>query len=294
MKSNKLKELKILLPKDISDSVSDLLLGMDADSVSETCEDTLICEINSYFDCKTDISEVVKKVETFISMLHENSGEEVAIKVCWQYVESSQDEWKKWLRTVKASKRVVIKPPWEEYKTGVGEVLVEINPSVAFGTGHHETTTLCIKYLDEIFLDKSINSILDVGCGSGILGICAAKLGAEIVFCLDNDPKAACETVLNSRRNSLSDKIYSFAGTLDSVNRKFDLVVSNIYAETLIKLMDEFHSILDDNGLLILSGITLDKKNLVIDEFSAGKFHFESEKTDGDWAALLFKSNSKQ
>lgn len=286
----KLVQLKFLLPENIVEPVSDLIMGLEAQSVSHEPKDTLISELNSYFETDVDIKKTIKTVESFISYLQEDSGEEIGIQVSWKHIDSkSWEKWKTLLKKVKASPRIVITPPWENCKSAGNEYLIEINPSVAFGTGHHETTTLCIKFIDEIFAENEINTVLDVGCGSGILGICAVKLGADIAVCIDNDFKAARETFLNSLRNKVEKKIYPLTGFLHSVNSKFDLVVSNIYAETLIDLKEEFQKRISDNGLLVLSGITIDKKNKVIDHYNSSQFKLISEKIDGDWAGLLFK-----
>jgi ribosomal protein L11 methyltransferase len=121
--------------------------------------------------------------------------------------ETSEDDWQKWRRFFKpvlVSKRVVIKPTWEEYQHKDAEVIVEIDPGMAFGTGTHETTRLCIRLLDDVILGKE--TIFDVGTGSGILAIAAAKLGAGSVLGIDNDEKSVAVAAENVDLNSVENK----------------------------------------------------------------------------------------
>ncbi|MGH7885984.1 MAG: 50S ribosomal protein L11 methyltransferase, partial [Thermodesulfobacteriota bacterium] len=184
-------------------------MGLGSQGVSEYIINHNTIELNSYFEADTVIEEVVENTEIFIKIVNIETKNISPAKFSWEYIDkSSWDIWKSYLKMVKVSKRVVIKPPWESYKAVNDEHVIEINPSLAFGTGHHETTTICIKYLDEITRTYKINTVLDIGSGSGILGICSVKLGVKYAVCIDNDFIAVKETVLNSRRNGVEANIY--------------------------------------------------------------------------------------
>lgn len=290
---DKFIKLKTLLPHRLINPVSDLLMGIGAESVSEDITNIQKAELSSYFPVDTEIENKILIIENFISDIYsEYKADGFNLKFSWDYVDSSSwEHWKSYLKTVKASKRVVIKPPWEIYNQDQDKYVVEINPSVAFGTGHHETTTICIKFLDEIIAEHKNIKVLDVGCGSGILGITSVILGAKSATCIDNDFKATRETKLNSKRNNVEVKVSAVNGLIGCIVGKFDLIVSNIYAETLIDLKETFKERIKKNGFLVLSGIMCEKKQSVIKNYRLSGFTYINEKNDGNWTGLLFSMN---
>ncbi len=285
-------KLKTVLPNIIVSTVGDLLMGIGAESVSENIAVDEGVELHAYFPFDTDKKKIIKILRSFISNTFDSIQGDLKIECNWEPVKKeSWEKWKSYLKTVRASKRVIIRPPWDYYKALEDEHVIEINPSLAFGTGHHETTTICIQFIDEIIAKNKIDSVLDVGCGSGVLAISALKLGAKSAVCIDNDFKATRETVSNSTRNNVEIQISSVCGLIGAINGKFDLIVSNIYAETLISLRKNFIERLNENGFLVLSGIMKEKKDTVIGEFLASGLSLVNEKVDGNWAGLLFTIN---
>jgi len=142
------------------------------------------------------------------------------------------------------------------------EIILKIDPGMAFGSGYHETTQLCLESL--LSQDLSNMSLLDYGCGSGILSIAAALLGAKYICGIDNDPLAVNESKKNAEKNNLDKKIF-FGKKIENANKTFDIVVANIFKNTLINLLNEFSCILKPRGKLLLSGILICK----IDEIKA-------------------------
>ncbi len=283
-----MKRLLIRLSEETSVGISDLLLGLGAGAVSEEEVESGNLAIYAYFEEKAELEEVIATVRDFLYPLN---GIQEAPRFETSYIHPEDWEgWKSYLKPVRASRRIVIKPPWEKLRRTEGETkVVEINPATAFGTGHHETTRICISYLDQLLEKSSGYSVFDVGCGSGVLGICSIFLGASISFCADIDPNAARETVLNSARNGISEKVKVWCGSLDCTLRKFDVVVSNTSKETLVSIKDSLRKRLASSGFLIISGIQASEKRLVSDIYISSGYDIVSEKIEGDWAGLLLR-----
>jgi len=204
--------------------------------------------------------------------------------------ETSEDDWQEWRRFFKpvlVSERVVIKPTWEGYQLKANELVVEIDPGMAFGTGTHETTRLCIQLLDNII--KGGETVFDVGTGSGILAIAAAKLGAASVLGIDNDERSVCVAAENVELNSVADVVGISGTPLSEIEGIFDIVVANILAEDLIEMKKELLKRLERGGWLILSGILKTKAEMVIAAYNEEDAILERQIDDGEWSALLLK-----
>ncbi len=284
----RMKKLTIELPGEMAAIVSDLLLSLEAGAVSEEQREHREPLIHAYFKEETDIAGIITAVEEFSEFFGENAE---AMRFTTQYINQADwEDWKSYLKPVRASRRIVVRPPWEkQYKAELGTSVVEINPGTAFGTGHHETTRICISYLDEIIERFPGCSVFDVGCGSGILGICSVKLGADISFCTDTDFKAARETILNSARNAASNKVKVWCGSADCTRKKFDVVVSNTSKDTLISMKHVLKERLLPLGHLIMSGIQETERKEVAEIYRKSGYDIVGRKVDGGWAGLLVK-----
>ena len=283
-----MKRLAIELPGEMAAPVSDLLLGLGAGAVSEEQRENGEPLIHAYFKEETDIAGIITTVRKFSAPFGENAE---TMRFAARYINQADWEgWKSYLKPVRASRRTVIKPPWEkQYKAERGTRVVEINPGNAFGTGHHETTRICVSYLDEIIEKYPGCSVFDVGCGSGVLGICSVKLGACISFCADIDFKAARETISNSARNSVSDKVKVWCGSADCTRKKFDVVVSNTSKDTLISMKESLKERLLQPGHLIVSGIQANEKREVAEIYGNSGYDIVSGKVERGWAGLLLR-----
>ena len=282
-----MKRLTIELPREMAASVSDLLLGLEAGAVSEEQGEHGELLIHAYFEEKKDIAGVITTVKEFLTLLDENAE---AVQFTTRHIRQADWEgWKSYLKPVRASRRIVIKPPWEkQYQAEQGTEVVEINPGNAFGTGHHETTRICISYLDQIIGEHPGCSVFDVGCGSGILGICSIKLGADVSFCADIDFKAARETISNSAANGTSDRVKVWCGSVYCTRKKFDVVVSNTSRDTLISMKNSLRERLLPMGHLIVSGIQASDKQEISKIYRNSGYDMVSGKVEGGWAGLLF------
>ncbi|KEO83793.1 50S ribosomal protein L11 methyltransferase [Tumebacillus flagellatus] len=198
------------------------------------------------------------------------------------------NEWKKYYHPVQVTDRLTIKPTWEEYTPREGEVLIELDPGMAFGTGTHPTTNLCIRVLDTII--QPGDTLVDVGCGTGILSIACAKLGAGSVLALDLDPVAVQVAQENVELNQVADKITVRANDLlKGVDEKFDIVVANILAEIILLMVASAREVLKPDGTFITSGIISEKADLVRAELEAQGFRVVDKITEDDWVAFVAK-----
>lgn len=206
--------------------------------------------------------------------------------------EDYQNSWKKYLFTEKVSQRFVVKPTWREYEPKEDELIIELDPGRAFGTGSHPTTSLCLKLMEENI--KEGNSVIDVGTGSGILMIAADRLGASEVYGTDIDELAVESAKENLELNGISEeraKVY--LGNLVSVvnGKKFDVVVANILADVLLILLNDISKVVKKDGLVIFSGIIDEKCELLKREVEALGMEILEIKADKEWRAMLIKAN---
>ncbi len=202
--------------------------------------------------------------------------------------EDYQNAWKKYLYPEKVSKHFVVKPTWREYESIDGdELIIELDPGRAFGTGSHPTTSLCIKHMEE-YINKG-DTVLDVGTGSGILMIASSKLGAKEIWGVDIDPLAVEVARENLELNRVNmEKIKLFKGNLIDVveNKKFDVVVANILADVIKLLLKDISSVVKKDGLMILSGIIEDKAPEIRKDIIELGYTIISETQDKEWVSF--------
>lgn len=206
--------------------------------------------------------------------------------------EDYQNSWKKYLFTEKVSERFVVKPTWREYEPKDDELIIELDPGRAFGTGSHPTTSLCLKLMEENI--KEGDSVIDVGTGSGILMIAADRLGASEIYGTDIDELAVESAKENLELNGISeDRAKVYLGNLVSVvnGKKFDVVVANILADVLLILLNDISKVVKKDGLVIFSGIIDEKCELLKREVEALGMEILEVKADKEWRAMLIKAN---
>ncbi|MGE5554423.1 MAG: 50S ribosomal protein L11 methyltransferase [Betaproteobacteria bacterium] len=183
------------------------------------------------------------------------------VEVAWRDEAEWAEGWKRFYHTQRIG-RLVIRPSWEEYRPGTGEVVVELDPGMAFGTGTHPTTTLCLEALAEEIAGGEF--VADAGTGSGILAIAAVRLGAERVAACDNDPVACRVAEENARRNGVAERVAVAcrdAGTfLRELGRPADLILANIVPEVIVDLAPELGAALKAGGRLFASGIVAERR----------------------------------
>ncbi|RLL48036.1 50S ribosomal protein L11 methyltransferase [Oceanobacillus piezotolerans] len=195
--------------------------------------------------------------------------------------------WKKYYKPVKISKRITITPTWEEYNpVDSDELIIELDPGMAFGTGTHPTTVLSIQALEQ-YIEKD-DIVIDVGSGSGVLSIASALLGASKVHAFDLDEVAVKSTKLNAKVNKLNDVIFSKQNNLlDHIDLKANIIVSNILAEIIVRFVDDAWNNLVPGGYFITSGIIQNKKELVKDTLVQQGFEIIGMNEMEDWISII-------
>jgi ribosomal protein L11 methyltransferase len=198
------------------------------------------------------------------------------------------EAWKAHFPVMRVGRRIVIKPTWREHAATAADVVLDLDPGMAFGTGLHPTTRLCLAAIEAV-ADRGLLDgarVLDVGCGSGILAIAAAKLGAATVFGVDTDPIATEATLANAARNGLVDRIAARDGSLPSGAPAHDVVLANLIASVLISLAGALRDELRPGGLLLASGIFVDRETEVRRAFDAVGLAVTARTVEGEWIAL--------
>lgn len=199
-----------------------------------------------------------------------------------------KDKWKEYFKPAQISDSIVVKPTWEEYDNRNGMHVLEIDPGMAFGTGTHETTSMCVKMLEK-YMSKDFD-VLDVGCGSGILSIAAAVLGARDVCGIDIDPIAVEVAAENIELNKVDDVCKAMYGDLTKgVDYKADIVVANLMADLVMLLSADAAKHMKPNGLFISSGILTTKEEVVSECLKENGFDIVEIMEDGQWCCITAK-----
>ena len=247
--------------------------------------------VSAYFPLNI-YSEKRKKVleETFTEKFSEDENIVYNLDFYEYDEEDYQNSWKKYLFVEKVSEKFVVKPTWREYEKQDNELVIELDPGRAFGTGSHPTTSLLLKLMEE--QDFSNKSVIDIGTGSGILMIAGKLLGADEVYGTDIDEFSMEVAKENLILNNISlNDVKLLKGNLLEVieNKKFDIVVCNILADVLVKLLDEIKYILKENSIVLFSGIIEDKLNEVVSKAEDVGLEVVEVKADKEWRAVYFK-----
>ena len=201
-----------------------------------------------------------------------------------------REQWKEHFKPIPIGK-VVIVPEWINYQEKQGEIKILLDSNMAFGTGEHETTSMCVEMLEK-YVSKD-DTVLDVGCGSGILGISASKLGAKKVIMTDIDECAVVATEHNMKLNGVTNGVVMLKNLLDDNTVKGDVIACNIMAEVLIFFAPHIGNNLNDNGVIILSGILVERLEAVKKAYLDAGFEFVEQKIKGEWSALVVKKGNK-
>ena len=203
------------------------------------------------------------------------------------------EKWKDFYKPVRIGEKIVVCPTWLECDTHDGEKKLLLDPGMAFGTGQHETTRLCLEKL--CIIDTAGKKVLDMGCGSGILGISAVLLGAENAVCVDVDERCTETTAFNAGLNDTADRVSIYTGNVlddpglaSKVGSEFDIVLANIVADVIIMYKDYFRSVLKDGGILITGGIIEGRENEVIEELMTAGFNVDEIRKEKNWYSVAF------
>ncbi len=308
---NKYIELTILTTHDGGELVADILSEYTEEGVAVSdIEDVIDLErrgktwdyaddelykkdktvlVKGYF--QADVAErVISEIEKRLCALKQNSPFELgSLETIKRETDGDlwREQWKAHFKPIRIND-VVIVPEWIDYDKKSDEKTVIIGSNMAFGTGEHETTAMCVELLQKHV--KPDDVVIDVGCGSGILGITAAKLGAKSVIMTDIDECAIEASVKNCRLNGVTNAQVLLKNLLDDNTVKGDVIVCNIMAEALIAFAPFIGGNLRDGGTIILSGILTDRTDKVVSAYQKVGFILADKKIRGEWSALAFKN----
>ncbi len=287
------KQISFEVKKSETDLVSEVLMGLG--SVSITYSDALDDAIYEPPVGQTPLWDNVKVNALFSSEVNQKFIETSISDICNIVVIDTvalkdrvwEDECKKDFPSMRFGKRLWVYPSWDtETKFSNDSIVIHMDPGLAFGTGTHQTTSLCLEYLDSN-PPKNLR-VIDFGCGTGILAIAAAKFGAKSVIAIDNDPQA----VLSSKENVAKNKCENTITTIHSINqgsdRKCDLLIANILANPLVELEPLFSDLVHTNGMLLLSGILKEQVDRVVKCYSINFSNIEVA-NKGEWFRISGK-----
>lgn len=199
------------------------------------------------------------------------------------------EEWKRHFPVLRVDRRIVVRPTWRRHRARPGEVVLALDPGMAFGTGLHPTTRLCLAALERLADGGRVAGarILDLGCGSGILGIAAARLGADSVLGLDTDPIAVESTLANAGRNRLGPRLVARRGSLPSGEAPFGIVLANLVASILVDVAGAIAAELEPGGALVASGIFVDREADVRSALEGAGLAIDDRDAEGEWVAIV-------
>lgn len=240
--------------------------------------------IHVYIKQEKDALECVE----FIKARLDAEGIEYETSIVGVNEEDWANNWKQYYHTQRIGKRIVVTPSWEEYTPSGDDVQMRLDPGMAFGTGTHDTTRLCLELLEEVVTPET--RILDVGTGSGILSVGGVLLGAPSALGVDIDPVAVKVANENAEINEVSDKTEFVCGDLtDKVHGKFEIVTANIVADVIIRLLSTVKNYLLKGGVLIVSGIIDTRADEVESACHEAGFVTEKRLEHGGWVAIKLR-----
>lgn len=243
--------------------------------------------IKAYYKQDENFEEYIKYIKESVDGLSEfgiNKGEGI---VSYNKVneEDWENNWKKYYKPTKIGNNIIVKPIWENYESKAGEKIVELDPGMAFGTGTHETTRMCIKALEKYIKEESI--VFDIGTGSGILAIAASKLNAKKVIGVDLDPVAVDSAKKNVEYNKLENVDIIHGNLMEVVDGKANIVVANIIADIIMFLAEDVKKFIVPKGYFISSGIIKDRKDDVVKKLESVGFKIVEVNVDGEWVCIV-------
>ncbi|SFA38305.1 ribosomal protein L11 methyltransferase [Parageobacillus thermantarcticus] len=245
--------------------------------------------IKAYLPVNSFLGETVEEIKQAINnlLLYDIDIGKNKITISEVNEEEWATAWKKYYNPVKISEKFTIVPTWETYEpVSSDELIIELDPGMAFGTGTHPTTVMCIQALEKYV--KPGDTVIDVGTGSGILSIAAAMLGAKSVRALDLDPVAVDSAKINVKLNKVQHIVtVSQNNLLDRIEERANVIVANILAEIILRFVDDAYRLLENNGYFITSGIIQAKKQEVKEGLMKAGFTIEESLVMEDWVAFI-------
>ena len=252
-------------------------------------EDVLV---HAWFEENDSLPALIESVQSCLSELAATRRDYGSLRLESRSVSDSawKDIWKKYFKPFRAGRHLIIKPTWESYQGSPDDHIIEIDPGMAFGSGTHETTGMCLSLLEEVI--SGGEEIIDVGTGSGILAIGAALLGAGHVLAIDIDPDAVKVASDNIAKNNVTDIVTVQQGNLlDNVSAVCDICVANIISDVIIAFAAPLMNHIRPSGLFLCSGIVSQRSDEVAAALTDAGYEILRKETKGEWVAFLSRRN---
>ena len=297
-------KLELSVPEDLIDSVANFMMELGSQGVYE---EVLVSSLDdelpewqgnnrlyAYMPLDLQLEDKLRHLDAYLKDIADLFPDSPPVTVKRETIEDPdwEEQWKKYFKPLRVGLSIVIKPSWERYNPAGGDIVIEIDPGMAFGTGQHASTRLCIEAIEEAMRkDHTMPSwnILDVGTGTGILGIVSAKLGAAKVLCLDIDEKAveiACENV---RVNDVAHIVDVQNRQVHTLADSYDLIVANLTEKLLVKLKDTLVSLLQTQGYLIISGIITENREMIEEAFLCHPLVLHDSRVEKEWISYILR-----
>jgi len=283
--------ISLFTPKGFSEGISNFLIEQGATGIEEVDEDSEGRRLKAYFPEDGKRRDVLPALRRYLKSLQGIDIEMPRIQIEAFSIPDQDwgENWKRFFKPVQVTSRFVIKPPWTKIRLKKGQVSIDITPGMAFGTGTHASTQLCIRALEQRMKKRGL-TILDVGTGSGILSIVAAHLGGREVLGLDTDGVAIENARENVEMNRVSAIVRTRKGSIGDLHKKFDVVVANIDLKGLRRIRKPLLNHLKKRGLLILSGILEQQMERIRLHYLETKLlRWIKTTQEGEWVCLTFK-----
>jgi ribosomal protein L11 methyltransferase len=289
--------LSLTVPYEATEAIANFLVELGAIGVVESSRDfqqpaTSTTDVQGFFSEKVAGEALLEALNRYVHNLadlfpHLGTPLPQLIHIT---NEAWQDGWREHFPPIAVGKRFLLLPPWESPPTDTNRTIIVINPSMAFGTGHHGTTQGCLEAIELLYEQYGApDRALDLGTGSGVLAIALAKLGARRLWATDIDPIALTEAQKNSEANDVAGSIQLSDLPIERLPHPFTLIVANLFSATLVSLVPTLSSALAPKGHLILAGIQLDQEHDVLTAYSAPEWNLVTRFPKEEWVTLVMQ-----
>ncbi|MDI9570096.1 MAG: 50S ribosomal protein L11 methyltransferase [Pseudomonadota bacterium] len=295
-------QIEISLPAELNEAVTNFLMENGAQGVfqeetpasqgGDFAEDLSREDLKAYLPADVRVENRLTSLQNYLDELGRLFPDlpRPSWRSDWIADSNWGEEWKKYFKPLRVTRNIIIKPTWERFSPGGHDILIEIDPGMAFGTGQHPSTRMCLQAMEDLILqDRAARSrrVLDVGTGTGILGIAAAKLGAGKVVCVDIDKQAVAIAGENVRMNDVEDRVDVLHRDVVTLSESFDLIVANLTAKMLLKLRPRLVDLLRRGGFLVISGIIEQDTEGIEYHFLAEPFALHRTIVEKEWRCYV-------
>ena len=299
-------EIKVAVLPEEADAAANFLIELGSNGIVEESDNLSAASprhegllvLKAYLNNDVNINSCVDSIKNYLISIRGMEkafvNQEPELLVTEIEDEDWNEKWKSFFQPIKVTKNIVIKPSWRNYWKKDDEIVIELDPGMAFGTGTHASTRLCLQAIEEMTQEMPVtadSSLLDVGTGSGILAIAAALLGIQQVLGIDIDLQAVACAKKNAAVNAVAEQVLFESTPLHKIPGLFSTVVANILPQTLIDMKDDLIGHLKPSGYLILSGIIQERARDVMEAFSR-ELSFKKETQEDEWSCLIFKNKA--